>query len=251
MTFPIYLFFYSDSNHHDTACFFLKHVSFPWGKCQKRSQWLKVNPDFPFWKSFPRSSPFSNKLFRNDWWCSAKLFIAWSTPTLIVYTNIWQPLTQPSSHAGKKSHLNAVLNWELRKENWREIALGNENQLTPHPGKGGVTSRVKGPEYDLCQKEAFIVVLVWAPPWDVVPVCGLTVIHSHAVCASPAVVPDCSLSGSQEWQREKFFLLHPRPLSVSFLLIPTPSPVYILKYLLPLRSFLMLTSFLLQSQHAG
>ena len=93
-----------------------------------------------------------------------------------------------------------------------------------HLWKGGVTSRVKGPEYDLCQKETFIVVLVRAPPWDVIPVCGLTVVHSHAMCASPAVVPNCFLSGSQEWQRENFFLLHPRPLSVSFLLIPTPPP---------------------------
>ena len=111
----------------------IQHVSF-WSMSvfpgeSVRSQWLTVNPDFPFWKGFPWNSPFSNKFFRNDWWCSAKLFIAWSTPTLIVYTNIWQPLTQPS-HAGTKSHLKAVLNWELRKESWREIALGKENHFT-------------------------------------------------------------------------------------------------------------------------
>ena len=55
MTFRTYLFFYSDSNHHDTACFFLKHVSVPWGKCQKSV--THGQSRFPFLKGFSLKFP--------------------------------------------------------------------------------------------------------------------------------------------------------------------------------------------------
>lgn len=160
-----------------------------------------------------------------------KPLVVWSSPTLIVYKSIWQPVTQPSSHVGNRSHLKTCSKLNVLKcaiyylaasvpiISWGKLP---QAKLT-HLWKGGVIRKVMD-VCELCQKKrhSLLNLLSRPHPETKFPVWSLLV-------AFVVLMLCLTHHGSWwliEWQprigegKILLFLLHSRAFLLSLLLIP-------------------------------